>query len=69
MAAVAIALGRRLGYGSGDLDAIETGAVLHDIGKIGVPEAVLQKPGPLGEEEWALMKQHPRDLRTTSSRR
>ena len=59
VAAVAIALGRRLGYGSGDLDAIETGAVLHDIGKIGVPEAVPQKPGPLGEEEWALMKQHP----------
>ena len=38
---------------------IEHGALLHDIGKIGVPDAVLTKPGPLDDEEWAAMRQHP----------
>jgi HD-GYP domain-containing protein (c-di-GMP phosphodiesterase class II) len=38
---------------------IEHGALLHDIGKIGVPDAVLTKPGPLDDEEWAAMRLHP----------
>jgi putative nucleotidyltransferase with HDIG domain len=38
---------------------IEHGALLHDIGKIGVPDAVLTKPGPLDDDEWAAMRQHP----------
>jgi putative nucleotidyltransferase with HDIG domain len=59
VAELAIALASRLGLAAGDLDAIETGAILHDIGKIGVPEAVLQKPGRLTAEEWAQMKKHP----------
>jgi hypothetical protein len=59
VAEVAVALGRRLGYRGDDLEAIEIGALLHDIGKIGVPEAVLSKPGPLDESEWAKMKEHP----------
>ena len=45
-----------------DLDGIrnvELGAVLHDIGKVRVPEAILNKPGPLDEAEWAIMKTHP----------
>jgi putative nucleotidyltransferase with HDIG domain len=45
-----------------DLDAvrnIELGAVLHDIGKVRIPESVLNKPGPLTDEEWAVMKTHP----------
>lgn len=41
------------------LKCIERGAILHDIGKIGVPDHVLIKPGTLNEEEWALMAQHP----------
>jgi HD domain-containing protein len=56
---IAVALAKRLGYGGEDLDAIEIGALLHDIGKIGIPERILHKPGPLDDEEWAVMKQHP----------
>lgn len=39
--------------------AIEWGALLHDVGKIGVPDAILQKPGPLTAAEWVAMRQHP----------
>lgn len=39
--------------------AIEWGALLHDVGKIGVPDAILHKPGALSNEEWVLMRQHP----------
>jgi HD-GYP domain-containing protein (c-di-GMP phosphodiesterase class II) len=56
---VAVALATRLGYEGEELDAIEVGALLHDIGKIGIPESIIQKPGPLDAEEWAIMKQHP----------
>ena len=42
-----------------ELDAIEIGALLHDIGKIGIPERILHKPGPLDDEEWKVMKEHP----------
>ena len=45
-----------------DLDAVrnvELGAVLHDIGKVRIPESILNKPGPLTDEEWAVMKTHP----------
>jgi HD-GYP domain-containing protein (c-di-GMP phosphodiesterase class II) len=41
------------------LKAIEQGALLHDVGKIGVADAILRKPGPLDEEEWAEMRAHP----------
>ncbi len=56
---VAVALARRLGYEGLELDAIEIGALLHDIGKIGIPERILHKPSPLDEEEWKVMKEHP----------
>jgi putative nucleotidyltransferase with HDIG domain len=56
---VAVALAKRLGYGGVELDAIEIGALLHDIGKIGIPERILHKPGPLDEEEWKVMREHP----------
>lgn len=44
--------------------AIRAGAILHDIGKIGIPDAILTKPGPLTEEEWDVMKTHPVSART-----
>ena len=59
VAEVAVAVARRLGFEGEELDAIEVGALLHDIGKIGIPEAVLQKEGPLDEREWELMREHP----------
>jgi response regulator RpfG family c-di-GMP phosphodiesterase len=48
-----------LGVHGRELDDIERGAMLHDIGKIGVRDAVLLKPGPLNEEEWREMRRHP----------
>ncbi len=59
VAGVAVALARRLGFHGPDLEAVEVGALLHDIGKIGIPERILQKPGPLDDDEWAIMKEHP----------
>lgn len=52
-------LAAELGIGGRDLDDIERGATLHDLGKIGVRDAVLLKPGPLDEGEWTEMKRHP----------
>ena len=48
-----------LGFTSEELVDIRRGALLHDIGKMGIPDSILHKPGPLNEEEWAIMRQHP----------
>ena len=55
----AVAVGRRLGLAQGVLDVIALGAELHDIGKIGVSEAVLHKPGKLTEAEYRHIMEHP----------
>ena len=52
-------LARELGIGDEELVHIRRGALLHDIGKMGVPDAILLKPGPLSDEEWDVMKKHP----------
>jgi putative two-component system response regulator len=52
------ALGRSLGLDEDELLALERGGFLHDIGKVGIPDAVLLKPGRLTHEEFELMKQH-----------
>ncbi len=52
-------IARLMGVNDQELLHIRRGALLHDIGKIGVPDRILQKPGPLSEEEWAVMREHP----------
>src|SRR5437870_8428427 len=58
-AALARAVGHRLGLEDEALRFLEYGALLHDIGKIGIPGYVLNKPGALDEEETAIMREHP----------
>ena len=59
VAALAVALARRLGVDGEDLEHIHAAALLHDVGKIALPESVLNKPGPLNDEERSLMERHP----------
>lgn len=55
----AITLAKMLGINGDVLVEIERGALLHDIGKIGIPDETLRKPGPLNEVEWAMIRKHP----------
>jgi diguanylate cyclase (GGDEF)-like protein/putative nucleotidyltransferase with HDIG domain len=55
----ALGIGRALGLSGRDLDALQAGALLHDVGKLAVPEYILTKPGKLTPEEFAKMKVHP----------
>jgi HD-GYP domain-containing protein (c-di-GMP phosphodiesterase class II) len=52
-------LGRALGVGENELVHVRRGALLHDIGKMGIPDNILLKPGPLTEAEWQIMRRHP----------
>ena len=58
VASLAMALGEKIGLEEKEMEALRIGGMLHDIGKIGIPESILNKPGPLDEAEWELMKQH-----------
>ena len=52
-------LARTIGLSEAELVQVRRGALLHDIGKMGVPDAILLKPGPLTDEEWIVMRLHP----------
>jgi putative two-component system response regulator len=52
-------LGREYGLSAEQMKSLEFGSLLHDIGKIGVPDLILRKPAKLTEEEWVLMREHP----------
>jgi HD-GYP domain-containing protein (c-di-GMP phosphodiesterase class II) len=54
-----LAIGRQLGLDADQLDELRIGALLHDIGKIGIPDKILQKVGALTNEEFSLLRQHP----------
>jgi HD-GYP domain-containing protein (c-di-GMP phosphodiesterase class II) len=59
VAAFAVRLAKQLGLSAEDRSVIELSALLHDVGKIGVPDAILNKPGKLTDEEYAEMRRHP----------
>jgi len=59
VADLTVKLAQALGVSSEDLIHIRRGALLHDIGKMGIPDRILLKPGPLTPEEWEIMKKHP----------
>ena len=55
----AVRIGQELGMDEAGLEDVEIGALLHDAGKVGVPDAILRKPGPLDPDEWRVMRMHP----------
>jgi PAS domain S-box-containing protein len=54
-----VMMARAIGVHDAELVHIQRGALLHDIGKMGIPDSILLKPGPLTEEEWVVMRKHP----------
>ncbi len=52
-------VGEALALGGEEISRVRTAALLHDIGKVGVPDEILHKPGPLNDREWEIMRQHP----------
>ncbi len=60
IATLAVLLGRRLGLPDGDLDRLRIAALLHDVGKLALPEEILEKPSALTSQEWQAVVQHPR---------
>jgi putative two-component system response regulator len=54
-----VELGRRIGLPEEHLQALRRAGILHDIGKVAIPEPILLKPGPLSAEEWKTMREHP----------
>jgi len=59
VAELAVEIAREMDLPGVQIERIEIAARVHDIGKIAVPDAILLKPGPLSDEEWAIMKRHP----------
>ena len=59
LAALGVRLGLELGLSDELIETIRLGAILHDVGKIGIPDRILLKPGPLTDEERAIMRTHP----------
>jgi diguanylate cyclase (GGDEF)-like protein/putative nucleotidyltransferase with HDIG domain len=57
---LAAATARRVGLDDAEVERVKVGALLHDVGKIGVPDAVLSKEGTLSPEDWASIREHPR---------
>ena len=58
VAELSLAVGRALGLDSDELFSVARAAELHDVGKVAVPDAILNKPGPLDDVEWSVMRQH-----------
>ncbi|BBO89368.1 HD-GYP domain-containing protein [Desulfosarcina ovata] len=56
---LASSIGRNMSLSENEMEALRIGGALHDVGKLGVPEEILNKPGPLDNGEWTVMKTHP----------
>jgi len=56
---MAVTLARSLGVHAAEIVHLRRGALLHDMGKMGIPDDILRKPGPLSDSEWLVMRQHP----------
>lgn len=56
---LSLRFGRRLGLSESELKQLRRGVLLHDIGKMAIPDSILRKPGPLTPDEWEVMKMHP----------
>jgi HD-GYP domain-containing protein (c-di-GMP phosphodiesterase class II) len=59
VAEITLSIARGMGVEDDELVHIKRGALLHDMGKMGIPDSILLKPGPLSEQEWETMKLHP----------
>ena len=59
VANLAVSIGRNMELKANEMKALHYGGILHDMGKIGIPHDILNKPGPLTDQEWIVMKQHP----------
>ncbi|MEW5827609.1 MAG: GAF domain-containing protein [Chloroflexota bacterium] len=59
LAGMALAVGQELGLSARQMEDLRYGAILHDIGKIGIPDAILKKPSALNPGEWKVMREHP----------
>jgi hypothetical protein len=55
---VAVEVGRRLGLPADRMRNLEFGALLHDVGKVAIPKEIINKPGPLDDDEWEVIRQH-----------
>lgn len=60
IATIAVQLARKLELPDGEIERVRVASLLHDIGKVGVPDQILEKPGPLSSDEWQVVVQHPR---------
>ena len=58
VSSLSVCIGRRTGLTESEVEALKLGGALHDIGKIAVPDQILNKPGPLSPEEWEIMRKH-----------
>ncbi len=59
VAEMTLRLARKMGISDGELAHVRRGALLHDMGKMGIPDTILLKPGPLTDAEWEVMRRHP----------
>ncbi|HTM05205.1 MAG TPA: HD domain-containing phosphohydrolase [Vicinamibacterales bacterium] len=59
VARLAVAIGEELGLTDDEIEVLERGALLHDIGKLDMPRSILAKPAPLDDHEWQVMRRHP----------